>query len=251
MRQRRPRAACARGLSLIEMLVAITLGLFLVATTAGFFASQIAEHRRVLLDTRVSQDLRGAVDLLVRDLRRAGQWGHAARAAATAAAPAAGLASAPLDDSGNVYAGLVPAPGSTGSRVAYTYSRESPEDDVVTTNERFGLRINPNSAAVDWRTSGAALAPLDSDTWQALTDPALVRALALQAAGSAELLDLSDRCEAQTCAAGSTDCPPRLSRAAVVLELTLAAVAEPALRRTARVEVRPRNPVLQGRCPTP
>ncbi|MCU0921783.1 MAG: prepilin-type N-terminal cleavage/methylation domain-containing protein [Burkholderiaceae bacterium] len=62
-----------RGLSLVELMVGIAVGLFIVAGTVTLATSQLSENRRVLLETQVQQDLRAAADIIARDLRRAGR----------------------------------------------------------------------------------------------------------------------------------------------------------------------------------
>ena len=69
-----------RGLSLVELLVGLALGLLVVAGGAALLARQhLREHRALLLEARLMQDLRTAADLVARDLRRAGYWGDAGR----------------------------------------------------------------------------------------------------------------------------------------------------------------------------
>ncbi len=94
------RSRCCRtlrrrsgGLSMVEMLVGIVVGLFLVGGALRFFADYLDDNRRLLLETRISQDLRTVADLIVRDLRRAGYW----------SAPNPGV-TAPADP--NPYAGI-------------------------------------------------------------------------------------------------------------------------------------------------
>ncbi len=67
------RCQCQRGLSLVELMVGIAVGLFIVAGTVTLATSQLSENRRVLLETQVQQDLRAAADIIARDLRRAGR----------------------------------------------------------------------------------------------------------------------------------------------------------------------------------
>ena len=62
------------GLSLVELLVGATIGLFLVGGAAKLFIDSIGDTRRMIIETRVNQDLRAAADLMARDLRRAGYW---------------------------------------------------------------------------------------------------------------------------------------------------------------------------------
>ena len=67
----------SRGLSLVEMMVGIAVGLFIVAGASLVTVNQISDNRRLTLETQVQQDLRAAADLVARDLRRAGYWGKA------------------------------------------------------------------------------------------------------------------------------------------------------------------------------
>lgn len=60
-----------RGLSLVEMMVGVTIGLFVVAGASVLMVSQLGENRRLLLETQVQQDLRATADIITRDLRRA------------------------------------------------------------------------------------------------------------------------------------------------------------------------------------
>lgn len=68
----RSRAAGQRGLSLVELMVGITVGLFIVAGAAMLAGSQLGENRRLIIETQVQQDLRATADIITRELRRAG-----------------------------------------------------------------------------------------------------------------------------------------------------------------------------------
>ena len=66
-----------RGLSLIELMIGITVALFIAAAGGSLLVGQLREHRALALEARLTQDLRTAADLITRDLRRAGYWGNA------------------------------------------------------------------------------------------------------------------------------------------------------------------------------
>ena len=66
-----------RGLSLVELMVGIAIGLLVVAAAATLMSTQLNDNRRLLLETQVNQDLRAAMDIVTRDLRRAGHWSSA------------------------------------------------------------------------------------------------------------------------------------------------------------------------------
>lgn len=65
-------AAAQRGLSLVEMMVGVAIGLFIVAGATVLVSSQLHENRRLLLDTQIQQDLRATADIITREFRRAG-----------------------------------------------------------------------------------------------------------------------------------------------------------------------------------
>ncbi|MBK6867741.1 MAG: prepilin-type N-terminal cleavage/methylation domain-containing protein [Burkholderiales bacterium] len=72
-RRRRHQA----GLTLVELLVGIAIGLFLIAGATSLFLSNLDASRRLLLETRLNQNIRSAAELITRDLRRAGYWDQA------------------------------------------------------------------------------------------------------------------------------------------------------------------------------
>lgn len=61
-----------QGLSLVELLVGITVGMFVVAAAAMLVSNQMSSNRKLLLETQLQQDLRATLDIMTRDLRRAG-----------------------------------------------------------------------------------------------------------------------------------------------------------------------------------
>jgi type IV pilus assembly protein PilW len=67
-----------RGLSLVELMVGAALGLIVVAAAGSVVAAHQGAARRVQVEARLMQDLRGAAELVARDLRRAGHWAAAA-----------------------------------------------------------------------------------------------------------------------------------------------------------------------------
>lgn len=66
------RARRQRGLSIVELLVGLAVGLFVVAGAALVVGGQLSSNRTLLLDTQLQQDLRAAAEFVGRELRRAG-----------------------------------------------------------------------------------------------------------------------------------------------------------------------------------
>lgn len=73
------------GISLIEMMIAMLVGLIIVAATIGIFITSLKSNSDTLKMVRLNQELQAASTLMARDFRRAGYWGTPATANAYAA----------------------------------------------------------------------------------------------------------------------------------------------------------------------
>ena len=225
-----------QGFSLLELMVGIAVGLVVVAGASLMMTHQLADHRRLALETQVQQDLRATADLMLRDLRRAGTW----------ATPQNGVwAPASTDPLTNVYTATTPSVSQNGAgTVLYSYSRNtdrssalSPEDNLVTTaNEQFGFR----------QTAGVLQFRI-GDAWQPLTDPNTLTITAFSVNLTVQSIDLSEFCESP-CPVGSTDCPPRQQVRRFDIALTGRAVHDAKVERTVNVSSRIRNDRIAGGC---
>ncbi len=65
-----------RGLSLVELMVGIAIGLIIVAAASVLMTTQLFENRRLIAETQMQQDLRAAADLMARELRRVDSEGE-------------------------------------------------------------------------------------------------------------------------------------------------------------------------------
>ncbi|MGY4828147.1 PilW family protein [Sphaerotilaceae bacterium SBD11-9] len=61
-----------RGLSIVELMVGLAVGLTVIAAALLALTHHLRENRGLLIEARLMQDLRTATDLIARDLRRAG-----------------------------------------------------------------------------------------------------------------------------------------------------------------------------------
>lgn len=249
-----------RGLTLVELLTALAVGLLLVGAAAAFLIQQLDVHRRRLADARLTQNLHQVADLASRELRRAGHWGRADD----------GWPSGDGGDTGGVinpHAGILPGgalPGpTTGSEPpstttpAWSYGRVSADhpdlrDDLGRdTDETGALRLNPATQALDLRLSGPALAPGAGDQWQPLTDPARLRVSAWRITRRDRVIDLLAHCVRSTCAPGDDACPPQRWVRWLQIDLSGHDPIDPSRSRQVRRLVRVRNDELRGHCPEP
>ena len=64
-----------RGVTLIEQMVALLLGSVMITSLYGYFRSSLYQLLAIETKTATLEDARGALDILLRDLRHAGSWG--------------------------------------------------------------------------------------------------------------------------------------------------------------------------------
>lgn len=64
-----------RGMTLIEQLVALGLGALMMTGLFGYFRSEIYHLRALETRATTMEDARGALDIMIRDLKNAGSWG--------------------------------------------------------------------------------------------------------------------------------------------------------------------------------
>jgi type IV pilus assembly protein PilW len=219
-----------RGLSLVELMVGIAVGLMVVAGASFVAVNQITDNRRLLLETQVQQDLRAAADMVARDLRRAGYWGTAEAGVWQGNDPTVAA---------NPYAATSPnAEGGTSAEVTFAYSRDAAgaEDGSIDDDrERFGFKLE--GGVLKMRLGGA---------WQALTDGNVLEvtrfdvALDTQAAQQACFND---------CPGGGTACWPTQTVRRFTVDIAGRAVADAAVVRSVRESVRLRNDATVGACP--
>jgi type IV pilus assembly protein PilW len=233
-----------RGLSIVELMVGITIGLFILAGATMVMTTQLGDNRRLLLEVQVQQDMRTAVDLIARDVRRAGYWAKAFNQVwpdkqvpmVSSAVVNPYLATTPAD-----------APGTTAATsVSYSFSRNEEEgnqigtdDNVVTSDEVSGFRLSPGTP----RTVDVLLG---ASGWQALTDPGVLTVTEF----SIELhaVHLPMPCGVQCPVIGPGGCPLMQSTRDVTITLVAQAASDASVKRSLRDNIRLRNDVLIEVC---
>lgn len=227
-RRRSPRQARARqrGLSILELLVGAAVGMVVVSGAAMLFAKNVAGSRLLVAEARLNQDLRNAVDLLTRDLRRAGYWGNAIQG--TQAIGASSLTTQ------NPYS-TVTNPSTT--EVAYRFSRDAGTDNnTLDAEEQFGFRLHDG-----------ALQMQAGSGWTDVTDKTAVTITELTVTPSITTVSLGDTCPT-VCGVGTPNCPTTTIRSFAVV-LHGQSVRDANVQRSLRSTVRVRNDQISGSCP--
>lgn len=201
------------GLSLVELMVGVAIGLFVVAGASMVTATQLTENRRLLLETQVQQDLRAAADIITRELRRTGYdrvpeflvW--SAQEPSTLPRPNARL-------------GL--ALGQAGDVVTYAYDRPGFAPST------FGYQIV--NGAIRHRIAATAQDLTDRNTLNVTAFNVALQNVAVEQLACPKL-----------CADGTQDCWPTLALTDAIVTITGQAVSDATVTRTVVSRVRLRN----------
>ena len=211
------RATGQRGLSLVELMVGIAIGLFVVAGAATVTSTQLSDNRRLLLETQLHQDLRSSADIISRDLRRAGYWGTAEQ----------GVSLVGVDAARNPWSTVT----RTGTQqVEYYYRRGS-----GSTTNAYGFLLDTASNTLKTK--------MDTGGWQDLTDSRTMHVIDLaisEVASPGVLLPCP-----KLCADGTDACWPRVVVRSVNVDITARAANDSSVVRRLRTNVRLRNDLIQ------
>lgn len=217
-----------RGLSLVELMIGIALGLFVVAGAVMVVSTQLGENRRLLLETQLQQDLRATADIITRELRRSGHSLTPANVVSepgqAAAAPAAVLTAVDLS-AGN-------------TQVGFNYWRGP---GVV---GPFGYRLSDNGV-VQSRLGQA---------WQELTDGNAMNVTAFTVTPVAPVvtqIPCPTGCTADPADPAYTACWPTLTVRSYIVDITAQARGDATIQRSIRSQVRLRNDLLGFNAPGP
>lgn len=242
--------ARSHGMSLVELMVGIAVGLILVAGALTLFSSHVIGSRALVRETRLNQDLRAAADLIARDLRRAGYWANSISGVTNSSAASAAAVS-------NPYAGTTGTFGGANSQVNYNFTRDT--DNSLDTNEQFGFRLCGGAIQIQTSASGTTNCPAGAPvagTWQSVTDPDIMTVTRFQITNVATNIAVGDMCTSgcnttPPASAPTASCPSpptlRLDRFDILIEAN--ASNDATLRRTLRESVRLRNSRISGSCP--
>jgi prepilin peptidase dependent protein B len=221
------------GLGLVELLIASAIGLFLLAGLTDFLGRSLTSSGRNFQDARLTQDLNVAMDLITRELRRAGYSAKASEANTPALAAANDFTQAV---GGAADGGISLA---TANCILYSYDFAPPPGVPGTedANERLGFRLK--DGAVEAGSSVTDCSPTVTAGWQQVTDPRLTTVSGL----SFEYLDADGNATQVPFIVASNSALPNWVVCTRLIRVTLTGqlVNAPAVSRTLTQNVRVRN----------
>lgn len=143
------------GFTLIEIMIALVLGLIVLSATIGIYVSTVKGSTDTINSARLNHDLESVMALMTNDIRRAGYWGGAiAGADSRTNSFTANTTNIQLR---NLAAPTTAVTTGTGNCILYTYDADG--DGVVDTDEYYGFRRNGNT--INMRLTGTTTAPVD------------------------------------------------------------------------------------------
>jgi len=154
------------GLTLIEMMIAMVLGLFVTAVIITVFSTNVRSSTENIKMIRLNQELRGVMTMMVDELKRAGY--------------SADPSNSDFMDDFNV------------STTCLRYSYDENSDTIQDPDERFGFKLEGNT--VKWTTSGGdpntpPTAPdCGTGIWTDITDPNLAFITTLASASDFKII---------------------------------------------------------------
>ena len=214
----KPPLRSQSGLSIIELMVGIAVGLTVLAGASKLFADYMNNNRQLLLATRLNQEIRSVADVIARDLRRAGYWQNAL----------AGVANGSVTGADNAYGAV----STSTSALSWRYAQDS--DNLLAGNESFSLRLQ--NGVIQISRDNAA-------TWEDLSDPAATTITEFSITPTSRTVSLQEYCFTTGAAY------PSLNIRSYDLFITGQASADPTARRTLRESVRVRADEISGSCP--
>ena len=221
------------GLSIVELMVGMVVGLIVVGAALLMIASMTGESKSVILQARLSQDMRAAMDLIVRDIRRAGYWYNAEDGAWLTGSTTVATTY------GSTGYGTVTSSGGTAMTYAYSSPSRTSPVSTVPSSEQYGVRLNTSTKAVEMQVAGG--------TYQAITDPSTTSITSLALTLNTSSLTVS--CRSACPVSPGYTCPPTVSVRTVDISMTGQAANDASVVRTLAEKVRLRNDLIDGSCP--
>lgn len=153
------------GNSLVELMIAMTLGLASITAMASLVGHGIGLNSSLLAKSRLEEEVSAVVAVLSHDLKRAGYYAHTDQFVKNPT-----TVSNPFDNSVKIAAYPSEA---ANSCINFAYDRnQNGVLDTSPSNENYGYRLKDR--AIEIRLDGAAC---DESGWHDLTDPQVVQVM--------------------------------------------------------------------------
>lgn len=242
------------GVTLIELMVGLTIGLFVIGGVLTVYMSTLQSSSSTLKQSRLNQEITTLVNIMSTDIRRAGYWANATPTTSPSNpfSQEGSTALDVLDSSTNVSA------GNTGSGNCITYTYDADDDGAVDLDELYGFKligtdIWMRNSCDNGGTDDCAAATADSCTlgnWERITDPNTIQvnSLVFDLANSecvnanVDNTNAANDCYAVVPAAGSEESTAEIRQVDIGLNAEL--ISDSLVDASMNITVRVRNDLI-------
>lgn len=171
-----------RGLTLVEVMVGVVVGLIVVSGVLTVYTSTVQSSSSALKSSRLNQEMGATMNIMVNDIRRAGYWENSSFYQPTlnpfnqvdTTTPANTTALRVYDRSTNTdMTDNATLANRKGDCIVYSYDRPGGTAGTVDNNEKLGFRLGRGDYAneVQMRLSSTGdVNNCETGTWNSLTD---------------------------------------------------------------------------------
>jgi type IV pilus assembly protein PilW len=140
------------GFTLIEMMVALVLGLIVLSATIHIYITTVGSSSSIIKSARLNHDLESVMTLMINDIKRSGYWGLAVLQADSRNSPfTAATTNIQIPDD---------------SCILYSYDANG--DGVVDDDEYYGFKFEDST--IKMRKTGTTTADCGDGTWEEFID---------------------------------------------------------------------------------
>ncbi|MCK0511268.1 PilW family protein [Aromatoleum buckelii] len=233
----KPQRSTQKGLSLVELMVGVTVGLVVMTGITTFFVNYLQNNRQLIQMARLDQEMRTAMDIVARDIKRMGYKRDVHLDILNLTQDSSSRAATfPIF--------LNPQADISGSEIKFWYDENSDDTlDTGATTEQHGYRLDSNT-----------LQRRDGGTWQAITDPNVTQITEFALSRTYRCIDIDGDDPANGGPAVCAGTPPTPSKshdgAHFVTEIAITMSgqlkADSAVKRTLNERVRVRADIFKG-----
>lgn len=178
-----------RGVTLVELMIGITLGLFVMAGVTTVYIATIKTSAQTIKATRLNQEIRTVMSVLASEVRRAGYWGDTYDPTDPASTNAAdegifdgigglGTTNNPFTVLGSSDIQINDYNGGTQNCMLYSFDAD--DDGSLDTDEIFGFRMDDDTGSINATTSSPTdTGSCTSGTWENFTDEKVITVTAI------------------------------------------------------------------------
>jgi prepilin peptidase dependent protein B len=206
------------GFTLIELMIGMAVGLFILLGATSLMVGQIGDHRRLMLETRTEQDVRILAELLSQELKRVGSWIE----------PTLGIWSeSNSTPQSNPHADVTISDDGSSVTFSYWHTMRDP-------------------AVIGFKRDGDIIRRMRGTTWQPITDQNSLKVTRFHASLRSTRRSMDSLCSVPC--DGAENCPPAVEIRELIVAVEAEAAHDQRVKRDFEVFIRLPSDRFTGAC---